>query len=83
MTWNGTFLSFTAALGAGGNGLQAMVPTKVPVGDLTMPTVNGNAVAFARPTMRGRGVRSTPSGLANSSGDIHAVRREEPSVDRI
>ena len=54
--WNDTArtLSFSVAIGTGANGLQAMVPTAVGTSSaLTTLTLNGNAVAFTRQTIKG------------------------------
>ena len=53
LTWNGTMESFSVAVGAGANGLQAMLPTTVTAGTLTTITVNGSPVAFTRQTIKG------------------------------
>ncbi len=53
LTWSGNALSFSIAVGAGGNGLQAMLPTTVSGGALTTLTVNGTAVPFTRQTIKG------------------------------
>ncbi len=53
LTWNGSTLSFAVAVGAGGNGLQAMVPTTVAAGALTTLTISGNPVSFTRQTIKG------------------------------
>jgi hypothetical protein len=53
LTWNGTMESFSVAVGAGANGLQAMLPTTAAAGTLATITVNGNPVAFTRQTIKG------------------------------
>jgi hypothetical protein len=55
LTWNGgsKTLSFTIAIGSGGNGLLAMVPVTVGAGALTGITLNSNPVAFTRQTIKG------------------------------
>ena len=53
LTWNGSALSFSIAVGVGANGLQAMVPTTVAAGKLTTVTLNGSAVAFTKQTIKG------------------------------
>ena len=53
LSWNGTTLSFSVSVGAGANGLQAMLPTAVTAGALTTLTVNGSPVAFTRQTIKG------------------------------
>jgi len=56
LVWNDTArtLSFSVAIGTGANGLQAMVPTAVGTSSaLTTLTLNGNAVAFTRQTIKG------------------------------
>ncbi len=54
-TWDGSnkTLSFSVAIGNGANGLQVMVPTTVTAGTLAGITLNGNAVAFTRLTIKG------------------------------
>jgi hypothetical protein len=53
LTWNGTTLTFSVAVYAGGNGLQAMVPTTVAAGTMTTLTLNGNTVPFTTQTIKG------------------------------
>ena len=53
LTWNGSALSFSIAIGAGANGLQAMVPTTVAAGTLKTFTLNGSAVSFTKQTIKG------------------------------
>jgi len=54
-TWDGPTktLSFTVSIGAGANGLQAMLPVTVAAGTLTGITLNGNAVAYTRQIIKG------------------------------
>ena len=53
LTWNGTALSFTVAIGQGANALQVMLPTGSAVGSLSSITLNGNTVAFTAQTIKG------------------------------
>jgi hypothetical protein len=53
LTWNGTMLSFSIAVGAGANGLQAMLPTTIAAGRLSTITAGGSPVAFTRQTIKG------------------------------
>ena len=46
-------LTFGIAVGAGANGLQAMVPTTAAVGPLTSLTRSGAGVSFTRQTIKG------------------------------
>ncbi len=54
MTWSGSTLSFSVAVGAGATGVQAMVPAVGPAGAaLTGVTRNGAPVAVATQTIKG------------------------------
>jgi hypothetical protein len=53
ITGNGAMLSFSVAVGAGANGLQAMIPTTSVNGSLRTLTMNGNPVAFVREIIKG------------------------------
>jgi hypothetical protein len=55
LAWDGATktLSFTIGIGAGANGLQAMVPTSAAAGPLTAVTLNGSPVAFTKQTIKG------------------------------
>ncbi len=53
LDWNGNTLTFTLSVGAGANGLQAMLPTQSSVGQLTGLTVNGDGVAYTTETIKG------------------------------
>ena len=70
LSWNGSTLSFSVAIGTGANGLQTMLPASVAAGTLTSLTLNGVPVAFTtdhpgfvRPSGRRRHI----------SGDLYAV----------
>jgi N,N-dimethylformamidase beta subunit-like protein/uncharacterized protein DUF4082/cadherin-like protein/Big-like domain-containing protein/purple acid phosphatase-like protein len=51
--WSGNTLSFTISVGAGANGLRAMVPTGSKVGALTGITRDGTPVTFTAQTIKG------------------------------
>ncbi len=53
LSWSGGVLTFGIAVGAGANGLQAMVPTTAAVGPLTSLTRSGAGVSFTRQTIKG------------------------------
>jgi hypothetical protein len=55
LSWSGNALSFTTTVGAGANGLMAMLPTSGP-GGLELATVNraGSAVSFSTTTIKGQ-----------------------------
>ena len=53
ISWNGTALSFTVAVGAGANGLQAMLPFNCVDGTLTTLTRGGSPVTFTLETIKG------------------------------
>ncbi len=53
LSWSGDSLSFDIAVGAGANGLQAMLPTLAGSGSLSELTKNGSAIAFERQTIKG------------------------------
>lgn len=53
LSWSGSTLSFTITVGAGANGLQAMVPTHSAVGTLTSITCNGSPVLTTHETIKG------------------------------
>ncbi len=53
IAWNGNQLSFTVEVGAGANGLRAMVPTSSEAGALTGVTRDGNPVATTNQTIKG------------------------------
>jgi hypothetical protein len=53
LSWAGTTLSFTVSVGAGANGLQALVPANSAVGALTGITRNGSAISYSVQTLKG------------------------------
>jgi hypothetical protein len=53
IAWSGNTLTFTIAVGAGANGLRAMVPTSSIGGTLTGITRNGSAVAYTTQVIKG------------------------------
>ncbi len=53
LSWGGTTLSFTVSVGAGANGLQALVPATSAVGALTGITRNGSAITYTVQTLKG------------------------------
>ncbi len=53
MTWSSNRLSFSVAVGTGGNGLQVMIPTRAGALNLTGITLNGVPVASTTQTIKG------------------------------
>ena len=53
IAWSGNQLSFTIEVGAGANGLRAMVPVSSEAGALTGVTRDGNPVATTNQTIKG------------------------------
>ena len=53
LTWNANRLTFTIAVGAGANGLRAMLPTTSAVGALTGITLDGIPVSYTTQTIKG------------------------------
>jgi hypothetical protein len=53
ITWNGTNLGFSIAIGLGANGLQAMLPLQSGGRTLTTLTLNGAPVSFTSQTIKG------------------------------
>ncbi len=53
LSWAGNKLGFTIDVGAGANGLQAMVPTSSSVGTLTGVERNGTPITTATQTIKG------------------------------
>ena len=53
LSWNNNKLQFSIDVGAGANGLRAMVPTNSAVGALTGVTRDGNPVATTTQTIKG------------------------------
>jgi hypothetical protein len=53
LSWNGTTLSFTISVGAGANGLEAMVPTTASSGALTGITRNGSPITYTTREVKG------------------------------
>ncbi len=53
LAWNGNTLTFTIAVGAGANGLRAMLPTTSAAGALTGITLGGIPVSYATQTIKG------------------------------
>ena len=53
MTWNGSQLAFTIAVGAGANGLQALVPNSFSGAPISGITLNGAPVTFTVQTIKG------------------------------
>jgi hypothetical protein len=51
--WTTNVLSFTITVGTGATGLEAMVPMKGAVGDLTGITLNGNRITYTPRVMKG------------------------------
>jgi hypothetical protein len=52
-TWNGTTLGFRITVGAGANGLEAMLPLQGPNGQLQSIQRGATPVAFATRTVKG------------------------------
>jgi hypothetical protein len=53
LTWNGTALDFSIAVGSGANGLEAMVPAASAGKTLTSITRNGTPITFTTRTVKG------------------------------
>jgi hypothetical protein len=53
MSWSAGTFSFTTTVGAGGNGLQTMLPTQGPSGTLSALTCNGSPKAYTTQTIKG------------------------------
>ena len=53
ITWGSNILSFTIAVGAGANGLRALVPAAAASGAITGITLNGAFVPFTTQTIKG------------------------------
>jgi Concanavalin A-like lectin/glucanases superfamily/Bacterial Ig-like domain/Bacterial Ig domain len=53
IAWSGNTLGFTVAVGSGGNGLQAMLPTQAGGKTLTALSRGGNAVFYTTQTVKG------------------------------
>lgn len=53
IAWNGNILSFTVAVGAGADGIQAMVPAAASGAPLFGITLNGSTVAHTVQTIKG------------------------------
>ena len=53
IAWNGNVLSFNIAVGAGANGLRALVPAAAGAGPITGITLNGASVPFTTQTIKG------------------------------
>ena len=76
LSWNGNKLDFTIDVGAGANGLRAMVPTTSAVGALT------GVEARRRPGRRPRRGRSRASSTRSSTPPPGATRRPTRSTTR-
>ena len=68
--WNGNTLTFTIAVGAGANGLRAMVPTSAAVGALTGITRDGDADHLHDADDQGRRVRVLRRERRRLRGDV-------------
>jgi N,N-dimethylformamidase beta subunit-like, C-terminal/Domain of unknown function (DUF4082)/Bacterial Ig-like domain/Calx-beta domain/Bacterial Ig domain/Purple acid Phosphatase, N-terminal domain len=55
LSWSGTTLSFTVAVGSGANGLRGLVPVASRSGPIAGITLNGNPVSFTTQTIKGVG----------------------------
>ncbi|MGD9094040.1 MAG: DUF4082 domain-containing protein, partial [Anaerolineales bacterium] len=53
LTWSANTLNFEVQVGAGANGLQAMVPAQSAVGTVSGITIGGSPVAFTLQTIKG------------------------------
>ena len=53
MTWNGSQLAFTVAVGAGANGLQTLVPNTFNGSPISGITLNGTGVAYTVQPIKG------------------------------
>jgi Domain of unknown function (DUF4082) len=53
LAWSGNSLSFTVTVGAGANGLTALLPLNTAGGALTVITRNGVAVSYTTETIKG------------------------------
>src|SRR6185295_8784984 len=53
IVWNGSLLSFNIAVGAGANGLRALVPANVGASPITGITLNGSALGYSLQTIKG------------------------------
>lgn len=65
MTWNGSVLSFDIAVGAGANGLQALVPASNGASPLTGIVRNGTSIAYSLQTIKGVQYAVFPAGAAS------------------
>ncbi len=63
LTWNGSILSFTVAIGEGANGLYVMLPTKSASGTFNAITLNGITIPFETATIKGIDYAIFPSAL--------------------
>jgi hypothetical protein len=53
VTWSGTTLSFAIDVGAGANGLQALLPARSASGTLTIISRGGVPVSYTLQTIKG------------------------------
>ena len=53
IAWSGNVLSFTVAVGANANGLQALVPAAASSGGITGMTLNGAPITYTTQTIKG------------------------------
>jgi uncharacterized repeat protein (TIGR02543 family) len=53
LSWSGSTLSFSVAVGSGANGLQVMVPTQSAAGSLVGITRGGSPVSYTTATIKG------------------------------
>jgi concanavalin A-like lectin/glucanase superfamily protein/Big-like domain-containing protein len=53
LSWNAGMLAFTTTIGAGGNGLQTMLPAQGPTGTLSSVSCSGSPVAYTLQTIKG------------------------------
>ena len=79
LAWSGDTLSFTIAVGAGANGLQAMVPTQSAVGALTGLTRGGSRSPTPRRRSRASSTRSSTRRPAPTWRRTRPTRRRPSS----
>jgi Domain of unknown function (DUF4082)/Bacterial Ig-like domain/Bacterial Ig domain/Purple acid Phosphatase, N-terminal domain/FlgD Ig-like domain/Cohesin domain len=81
-SWSGNQLSFSIAVGAGANNLQAMVPTTSAVGALTGITLGGSPVATTTQVVKGIQYAFFPAAAGNYVA-TYAVDTTPPVISAV
>ncbi len=82
ISWSGNVLSFNVAVGAGGTGLQALVPASAGSSPINNVTLNGAPVTFTTQTLKGVAYAIFPAG-AGTYAVTYGADTTPPTISNV